>query len=251
MVGVPLPLRKYYNWIMGKFIFILILLFYGFAMKCFSQQVTLHGRVFDAEDVRIPVPACIVVNMRTGQGLIADENGFFSINIYTTDTIGFRNIGYEFKVVRLKDSLITQGFLLKVFLKKQSYLVKEITIFPHRSLDIISKDAEKLGYDESKFLLKGLDAISSPITAIYQAFSRHERSKREVAFMLNEDERRKLLRELLTYYASAGYIEIREAEYDPFINYCAINDAQMKTLTQYEMAVYIKRKLELFRQGRK
>ena len=69
--------------------------------------------------------------------------------------------------------------------------------------------------------------------------------------MLNEDERRKLLRELLTYYASAGYIEIREAEYDPFINYCAINDAQMKTLTQYEMAVYIKRKLELFRQGRK
>ena len=229
---------------------LLLLFICFFAMDSFSQLLTLHGRVFDLEDAKIPVPACIVVNMRTGQGLIADENGYFSINIYNTDTIAFRNIGYEFKVMRLKDSIITPGFLLKVFLKKQSYMVKEITIFPQRKLDNISKDAEKLGYDESKYMLQGLDVLSSPITAIYQAFSRRERSKREVAFMLNEDERRKLLRELLTYYTSAGYINIREADYDKFINYCAINDAQMKTLTQYEMAVYIKRKLELYQQKR-
>ena len=211
-----------------------------------AQTIQIKGQVLDDTDVRIPVSACIVVNMRTQQGMLADENGKFSINIYPTDTIAFRNIGYGLKFIRLKDSLITPGFNLIVQLKKQSYLVREIVIIPQRGLDSISKDIQKLGYDEGKYMLQGIDALQSPITALYQLFSRRENSRREVAFMINEDERKKLLRELLHFYNTAGYIDLDADRYDRFINFCGINDAQLKTLTQYEMAVYIKRKLEIF-----
>lgn len=204
----------------------------------------------DVSDTRVPVSACIVVNMRTQQGMLADESGTFSMNVLPTDTLAFRNIGYELKFIRLKDSLITPGFRLVVHLKKQTYLVREIMIIPQRGLDSISKDFQKLGYDEGKYMLQGIDALQSPITALYQAFSRRERSKREVAFMLNEDERKKLLRELLQYYQVAGYISLAPEKYDRFIDYCGINEAQLKTLTQYEMAVFIKRKLEYFNSRR-
>ena len=210
----------------------------------------LKGQVLDVADNRVPVSACIVVNMRTQQGMLADENGVFSINIVPTDTLAFRNIGYELKFIRLKDSVITPGFRLMVQLKKQAYMVREIMIVPQRGLDSISKDIQKLGYDESKYMLQGIDALQSPVTALYQMFSRRERSRREVAFMLNEDERKKLLREVLHYYQVAGYINLAPEKYDRFIDYCGINDAQLKTLTQYEMAVFIKRKLEIFNSGR-
>ena len=215
-----------------------------------SQQLLLKGQVLDVSDSRVPVSACIVVNMRTQQGMLADENGMFSINIFPTDTLAFRNIGYELKFIRLKDSLITPGYRLLVRLKKQAYMVKEVTIIPQRGLDSIAKDIQKLGYDESKYILQGIDAIQSPVTALYQQFSRRERSRREVAFMLNEDERKQLLREILRFYQVAGYINLPPEKYNRFIEYCGFNDAQLKTLTQYEMAVYIKRKLELFNSGR-
>ncbi len=215
-----------------------------------AQQIQLKGQIFDVDDERIPVPACIVVNMRTQQGMLADESGMFTINVYKSDTLAFRNIGYQLKFVHLKDSIIVPGFKLNVKLKKQAYMVQEVMIMSQRGLNSIENDVQKLGYDESKYKLQGIDAIQSPITALYQAFSRKERSRREVAFMLNEDERRTLLRELLHYYISAGYIYLPADEYDHFINYCGINEAQLKTLTQYEMAVYVKRKLELYNQRR-
>ena len=229
-----------------------ILLFYCcfYATLINAQQFQLKGQIFDEEDERIPVPACIVVNMRTQQGMLADESGMFTINVNKSDTLAMRNIGYQLKFVYLKDSLMVPGYKLIVKLKKQSYLVSEVMIMPKRGLDAIEKDAKKLGYDESQYKLQGIDAIQSPITALYQAFSRKERSRREVAFMLNEDERRTLLKELLYYYVSAGYISLPADEYDRFINYCRINEAQLKTLTQYEMAVYVKRKLELYNESR-
>jgi hypothetical protein len=230
---------------------ILLILFFSYWHNILNAQIIqIQGKVVDQEDSRLAVSACIVVNMRTQQGFLADESGSFTMNIYKTDTLAFRNIGYELKFIYLKDSIIEPGYKMTVKLKKQAYQVKEVMIMPEKSLNKIGEDIEKLGYDESKYQLQGLDAIQSPVTAIYQAFSRKERSKREVAFMLNEDERKKLLRELLHYYEVAGFISLPSEKYDDFISYCHINDAQLKTLTQYEMAVFIKKKLELYKAGR-
>ncbi len=227
----------------------LVFLFFLFCLSANAQNgfIRISGKVTDVIDNRITIPGCFVVNMRTQSGILANEDGTFSISVWPTDTLAFRTLGYELKLVYLKDSAVREGYILNISLKRQPYNLGEVTIIPHRTLDSISKDIDKLGYDESEYRLEGYEAIQSPITALYQAFSRKERSKREVAFMMNEDQRRKLLRELLKYYSSAGYLPIVEKEYDPFIDYCAINDAQLKTLTQYEMAVYIKRKYELFK----
>lgn len=213
----------------------------------FSQQhVKVSGRISDVIDKRINIPGCIVVNMRTQQGILANEDGTFTVDILKTDTLAFRTIGYQMRFVSIKDSVTNETFYLDVKLKRLSYQLDEVTIIPHRTLDSISKDISKLGYDPGQFRLEGIDAIQSPITALYEAFSRKERSKREVAFMMNEDQRRKLMKELLAYYVNAGYLPIRDRDMDSFIDFCAISEAQLKTLTQYEMAVYIRKKYDSF-----
>jgi hypothetical protein len=211
-----------------------------------QERIIVKGKVTDAIDSRIAVPGCIIVNMRTQQGILAGEDGTFSIEIYKTDTLAFRTIGYQLRFISLRDSVVYPGKLLEVGIKRLSYQLDEVTIIPHRNLDSISKDISKLGYKASDYMLQDIDALSSPITYLYQAFSRKERSRREVAFMMNEDERKKLMKELLDYYVNAGFLPLRDRDYDEFISFCAISEAQLKTLTQYEMAVYIKKKYENF-----
>ena len=57
----------------------------------------------------------------------------------------------------------------------------------------IQKDIDKLGYRESDYRVSTVDAFQSPITFLYQEFSRRERSKRLVAQLENEDRKRALL----------------------------------------------------------
>ena len=67
-------------------------------------------------------------------------------------------------------------------------------------LEEIVRDIEALGYDEKEHRTSGIDALTSPITFLYEQFNRMERSKREVARLENEDRRRDLLKELLGKY---------------------------------------------------
>jgi hypothetical protein len=227
-----------------KLIFFILLLSYSEVEA--QQLINIKGKVTDAIDRRINIPGCIVVNMRTQKGILANEDGTFSLDVLSSDTLAFRTIGYELRFVTLKDSLIGSEFKLNIALRRLSYQLEEVTIIPHRTLDSISKDINKLGYNEAEYILQGVDALQSPVTYLYQMFSRNERSKREVAFMMNEDQRKKLIRELLEYYVKAGYLPIRDRDIESFIEYCSINEAQLKTLTQYEMAVYVKKKYENF-----
>jgi hypothetical protein len=222
-----------------------LLLIFSFEYAA-AQVIRVNGKITDASDKRIGVPGCIVVNMRTQQGILSNEDGTFTATALYGDTLAFRTIGYEFRYVALKDSAIAGVVNLQVTLKRLTYKLDDVVVIPHRNLDSISNDIEKLGYDESDYMLQGVDAIQSPITYLYQVFSRKERSRREVAIMLNDDERKKLMRELLQYYVESGYLPIRDRDFDRFIEFCAINEAQLKTLTQYEMAVFIKRKYENF-----
>ncbi len=244
MEAVPLQLQKRFS--MGKLKWIFFILLLANSEVEAQQLFQIKGRVTDASDRRINIPGCIIVNMRTQKGILANEDGTFSLDVQSSDTLAFRTIGYELRFVALKDSLINNAFNLNIVLRRLSYQLEEVTIIPHRTLDSISKDISKLGYDEGKYILQGVDALQSPVTYLYQMFSRNERSKREVAFMLNEDQRKKLMRELLDYYVKTGYLPIRDRDFDSFIEYCSMNEAQLKTLTQYEMAVYVKKKYENF-----
>jgi hypothetical protein len=230
-------------------LFFLLLISVEFAAA--QRTIRVNGKITDGSDKRIAIPGCIVVNMRTQQGILTNEDGTFTTTAFFNDTLAFRTIGYEFRYVTLKDSAPSDVLNLNVSLKRLTYKLDDIVIIPRRNLDSISQDIEKLGYDESDYMLEGVDALQSPITYLYQVFSRRERSRREVAIMLNEDERKKLMRELLRYYVESGYLPLRDRDFDPFIEFCAISEAQLKTLTQYEVAVFIKKKYENFLAVRK
>ena len=114
-----------------------------------------------------------------------------------------------------------------------------------RDLREIVRDIEALGYDEEDFRLTRVDALSSPITFLYQMLSREERSKRLVARLENRDRRHELLRELFV-----KYVITRSSSWNPMISMLSRIQRpgdDLQSWTQYEFIRYIQQRFELFR----
>lgn len=207
--------------------------------------VKIHGMVTDAENKR-PVPSVMVVNKRTQQGFFT-SGGEFDVKIFTSDTLLIGSTGYKTITLFLPDTLRSDYLSLPLSLEKLSYQAREVEVFGARDLDKIQQDIEKLGYDKKDYILSDIDALNSPITFLYQQFSRKERAKRDLAELKNNDRKRALLKELFSRYAASDIMDLDTQGFDDFIDYLQIGDEFMKNSTQYEFILFIKKKYEIYK----
>lgn len=230
---------------------VLFLFITSHANLLFSQNngqisvIRIQGEVFDKETLR-PVNTVMVVNKRTQQGFFS-ANGLFEVRIFSTDTLLIGATGYSTTNLCLKDSIVRDPFNVRVFLDKLSFQAREVEIFGARDLDKIQQDIEKLGYNKKDYVLSDIDALNSPITFLYQQFSRKERAKRQLAELKNNDLKRSLLRELFVKYVASELIDLDNNEFDSFIDFCNVSDDFMRSSSQYEFIFFIKKKFEIYK----
>ena len=93
--------------------------------------------------------------------------------------------------------------------------------------------------------------LQSPITALYQAFSKKEQNKRWIAEQNYKDDQRRVVKELLRTYIAYDIIELDEEEFDNFIAFLNVNEDFLKTATEMELITFIKDKYEHFRDMKK
>lgn len=217
----------------------------------FAQEKTIRvtGTVYDPGN-KGSIPNLMVVNKRSQQGYFGDNSGFFDIEAFKGDTIIIAATGFTTLKISFRDSVEKSVYSVKIALKKLEVQLKPVEIFTKRDLEEIQKDIESLGYNEDDYMLTGVDAVSSPITALYQAFSRREKNKRMVAEMRNDDRRRDLLKELFRKYVDNDIIQLDNNDFDDFIDFCGVTDSFLKNSTQYEFIMYIKKKFEVYRMVR-
>ncbi|MCX6292361.1 MAG: hypothetical protein NT126_11455 [Bacteroidetes bacterium] len=211
-----------------------------------SVRIHVQGKVADLDNPTGQLEDLMVVNLSTQQGSFGKADGSFSMMIMKKDTLLIASTGYAFKKICFKDSLLKSDYSVSLKLKKLVVQLKEVKIFAPRDLESIEKDIQKLGYRKSDYELSGINALESPITFLYQEFSRHERLKRHNAEIVNADKRRNLLKELLSRFVADEIILLSNDDFDRFIDFCSVSESFMKRSTQYEFMVYIKQKYKLF-----
>ncbi len=96
-------------------------------------------------------------------------------------------------------------------------------------------------------MVTGIDAFASPITFLYQSFSKRERAKRDIAQKKNEDNKRKLLKELFRKYVDFDIMNLSEDQFDNFIDFINVDDNFLKNSTQYDFILFVKRKFEMYK----
>jgi hypothetical protein len=227
-----------------RFLLLLLLATTAFAQD--STLIHINGRVYDPKTTHPDLTNFMVVDLRTQNGIFGRADGTFSIDIHRSDTLIVAVTGYEFRKFCYRDSTAKNEYQLVVALKEKLVRLPEVRILAPRDLEAIHKDIEKLGYNKKDYEISGINAIESPITFLYQEFSRTEQLKMHNAQIVNDDKRRQLLKELLAHFVADGIISMDNNEFDHFVDFCDVSEAFMKEATQYEFMTYIKNRYELF-----
>lgn len=152
-----------------------------FSFSTFSQNI-IKGVVTEPDSIT-PMPFVYVINATTGQGQMSDGNGKFTVIADEKDSIIFSFVGY----VRLKISAskLYKGFYKesKVVMVETAYKLNQIIVSDFK-LKPYEKDYMKRVIQGSKTSV--VNAMESPISALYMQFSQKGKEQRKLAKIFEE-----------------------------------------------------------------
>ncbi len=136
-------------------------------------------------------------------------------------------------------------FLVYENIERLPQQLDEVVIRPLKTLNQIKEERAELAMRDTR-MVSGISAFESPITALYQAFSRKEKNKRWIAEQEYKDDQSRIVKELLALYIAYDIIDLDENEFDSFISFLNINENFLKTASEMELVLFVKDKYEHF-----
>lgn len=211
------------------------------AQQC--DRVYLSGKVVDTTRIQ-GFYNLMVINSTVGKGVFGQPNGYFSVYATPGDSITLSVKGYAMYGFRVQSDSNCQ---MKVYaiLDYKAEKLQEVVVKPLKSLQQIKEERENLSLRETREVT-GINAFQSPITALYQAFSKKEKAKAWIAKMEYKDDQRRVVKELLRLYTAYNIVDLYEEEFDEFIDFLNIDDNFLKTASEMELVTFIKDKYEHF-----
>lgn len=225
-----------------KYLLFFIFIFSFFIVNAQQQEeFTLIGRVSDLT-TGYPITGALVVQKKEMRGTFTDGLGFFNIKGVKSDTLVVTLTGYQSQKLCYKDS-IGDKFIIEISLPQKVYALKPVTVHPLKTFEEIERDKSKLGsYTTPK--LNTAEAISSPITFLYERFSKFAKNQRKVQELKNLEQKKDFLKELFRIYVKTDIIELEESEFDDFILFMNLSEDFIKNSSQYDLTEYIKLKFD-------
>jgi len=187
----------------------------------------------------------LVVNRNSGKAAFGLPDGRFNGYASPNDTIALsvkQYPIYEF-VVRPDSNCQCQ---ILAYMDRLPQELAEVIIRPLKTLEQIKEERTNLAMRETR-LVSGVNVLESPITALYQAFSKKEQNKRWIAEQVYKDNQRKVVQELLRLYVAYDIIDLKEEQFDAFLMFLNLSPDFLKTASEMELITYIKDKFEHFK----
>lgn len=181
----------------------------------FSQQL-IKGFVVEDDSVNA-MPFVYIINKTTGNGTMSDNSGAFYLKTNPNDTLIVSFVGYvklKLPVSKLKTN--SNGDV-KIVMRKIIYNLNSVTVSAFK-IKAYERDKMKKVINDAK--IKPINAIESPITALYMQFSKKGKEQRKLAaifeqVLIDEEVQKKLNPEILRQLTGDDTIE-----YEKFRRYC-------------------------------
>lgn len=187
----------------------------------------------------------MVINRSSGRGLFGQPNGTFNVYAHNQDTITLSIKQYP-SVTLIVEADSNCQFKRNIFIEGRVQEVAQVDIKPLKSLEEIKEERSALALRETR-QVTGIEQLASPITALYQAFSKKEKSKRWIAEQEYKDDQERIVKELLQLYVVYDIVYLKDEEFQDFIAFLNIDEAFLKTASELELITFIKDKYEHFK----
>lgn len=206
------------------------------------EQVYIHGRVVDTMQSQNAFYNIMIINTSTGRGVFGNPNGSFATYSRANDSITISVKGYYTLGFRVKPNEDCQMDFSGI-LEPEYKTLQKVVIKPLKSLQQIKEEREALAMRETK-TVTGVNVLESPITALYEAFSKKEKAKKWLAEQRYKDSQRAVLKDLLRLYNLYDIVKLPEDEFDQFIDFLNVDSNFLKTASEMELVTFIKDKFE-------
>lgn len=209
-----------------------------------DSLITIKGRVLDTTQI-VSFYNVMIVNKTAGKGIFGSYDGTFKITVKKSDLVGLSVTGYKTEYLSFKDSKYKKEYNVTVYLDMVSFTAQKVEVKPYKTLEELQEERASITKREVP-QVTGVNVLQSPITALYMQFSKREKTKRMIAELEYQDQKKEIVREILRVYVHNDIIDLEDEEFDSFITFLNLNDQFLKTATDYELIVYIKYKFEHF-----
>ncbi len=208
------------------------------------DQVLFTGKVMDTLRPNT-FYNLMVINRTTGRGVFGQPNGTFSVYASNGDSISLSITGYppvHTRVVADSNCQFKRLFVIE----GNPQELDPVVVRPLKSLQEIKEERQALAMRETR-TVTGVEMLQSPITALYQAFSKKERTKRWIAEQEHKDNQANILRDLLRTYVAYDVIELNDEEFEEFIYFLNMDEQFLKTASEMELITFIQDKFEHYK----
>ncbi len=205
------------------------------------NRILVSGRVIDSLRPQT-FYNLMVINKTVGRGVFGEPNGSFSVYVMPNDLIALSIKEYPiYEFIAIPD----ENCQCKViaYIEQLPQEIEEVIVRPLKTLSQIKDERQALSMRETR-LVTGINMLESPITALYQAFSKKEQNKRWIQEQKYKDDQRRIVKELLRLYVAFDIINMTEEDFDSFIQFLNIDDDFLKTASEMELILFIKDKFD-------
>ncbi|NBR15508.1 MAG: hypothetical protein EBU01_13180 [Crocinitomicaceae bacterium] len=221
------------------FLFLIPSWFYG---QC--DKVFITGKVVDSMRQQ-NFYNIMIINRTSGRGVFGNTDGNFSVYANANDKIELSIKEYpNYQFIAKPDSNCQCHIL--AFIDRLPQQIQEVVVRPLKTLEQIKEERNALVLRETR-MVTGIEVMQSPITALYQAFSKKEQNKRWIAEQKFKDDQRKVVQELIRLYVAYDIIDMPEEQFDDFIVFLNADPDFLKTASEMELVLFIKDKYEHFK----
>jgi len=210
-----------------------------------DSLVTIKGKVKDTT-YNVGFYNLLVLNKSVGKGNFGQYDGSFTISVKKSDTIGISVSGYQTIYISYADSAYQRFYRPTLYLETLEFQGEEVEVKPLKTLEELKEERASISKREVPTVTV-TNAFQSPITALYMAFSKREKTKRLIAEMEYQDQQDDVVKEILRVYVSNDIIDLSQDEFNEFIRFLNLNPEFLKSATDYELIVYIKGKYEHYK----
>lgn len=225
---------------------LIYIFFFGISSQSNAQceKVLVRGRVIDSLRPQ-SFYNLMVVNRSSGKASFGQPSGSFNVYALPNELLALSVKQYPIYEFTVTPDSNCQCQVL-AYIDRLPQEVAEVVVKPLKTLEQIKEEREALAMQDTR-MVSGINILESPITALYQAFSKKEQNKRWIAEQVYKDDQRKVVQELLRLYVAYDIIDLPETDFDAFMQFLNLNPDFLKTASELELITYIKDKYEHFK----
>ncbi len=219
-----------------------------------ADRVIVAGYVFE-ENSSEPLPYVNVYVKQTRIGTITDTSGYFMLTAKVNDTLTFSSLGYDKKYVVLTDSASESMKPLIVFLNTRVYQINSVDIIALKKYKQLEYEITNMSLPDddytyamrnfpfrpvdidyySRVNAPGFGLVFSPISALYDMFSKEGKERRKLEEIQGKD----YLAAILDEKVSTSYVMeltgMTFEETNEFILWCNFSPDFIMRLTEYDL----------------